>query len=91
MRDHDELTGAHGPLQHDGHSRRAFIRTTATAAAGVSAAGLLDVSPVNAELVRRGAPRAVLMTASPNALAQRLFEGAGFRRTMVGMTRELDP
>jgi hypothetical protein len=31
------------------------------------------------------------MTASPNALAQRLFEGAGFRRTMVEMTRELDP
>ncbi|HEX6944209.1 MAG TPA: GNAT family N-acetyltransferase [Gemmatimonadaceae bacterium] len=37
----------------------------------------------------RGAPRAVLETAEQNAAAQRLFERAGFRRTMVEMTREL--
>jgi ribosomal protein S18 acetylase RimI-like enzyme len=38
----------------------------------------------------RGAPRAVLSTADKNEAAQRLFEGAGFRRTMIEMTRELD-
>jgi ribosomal protein S18 acetylase RimI-like enzyme len=38
----------------------------------------------------RGAPRAVLSTADRNAPAQHLFEGAGFRRTMIEMTRELN-
>jgi ribosomal protein S18 acetylase RimI-like enzyme len=38
----------------------------------------------------RGAPRVVLSTAEQNASAQRLFAGAGFRRTMIEMTRELD-
>jgi ribosomal protein S18 acetylase RimI-like enzyme len=42
-----------------------------------------------AELKRLGAPRVVLSTAERNAAAKRLFEGAGFRRTMVEMTREL--
>lgn len=37
----------------------------------------------------RGLPRVVLWTAEPNAGAQRLFARAGFRRTMVEMTREL--
>jgi ribosomal protein S18 acetylase RimI-like enzyme len=37
-----------------------------------------------------GSPRAVLSTAEQNAPAQRLFERAGFRRTMIEMTRELD-
>jgi ribosomal protein S18 acetylase RimI-like enzyme len=37
-----------------------------------------------------GAPRVVLSTAERNADAQRLFEGAGFRRTMIEMTRELN-
>jgi ribosomal protein S18 acetylase RimI-like enzyme len=41
-------------------------------------------------LTERGAPRVVLDTAFPNVAAQRLFERAGFRRTMVEMTRELD-
>jgi ribosomal protein S18 acetylase RimI-like enzyme len=36
-----------------------------------------------------GAPRAVLSTAARNADAQRLFARAGFRPTMVEMTREL--
>ena len=40
-------------------------------------------------LKARGAPRVVLSTAERNATAQRLFERAGFRRTMIEMTREL--
>lgn len=44
---------------------------------------------VCAELKRRGAPRIVLSTAEGNVAAQRLFARAGFRRTMVEMTREL--
>jgi ribosomal protein S18 acetylase RimI-like enzyme len=42
-------------------------------------------------LQSRGAPRVVLSTAERNATAQRLFAEAGFRRTMVEMTRELGP
>jgi ribosomal protein S18 acetylase RimI-like enzyme len=42
-----------------------------------------------AALKERGAPRVVLSTASQNAAAQHLFEQAGFRPTMVEMTREL--
>jgi RimJ/RimL family protein N-acetyltransferase len=38
----------------------------------------------------RGAPRVVLSTAARNARAQRLFASAGFRDTMIEMTRELD-
>ena len=37
----------------------------------------------------RGAPRVVLSTAERNETAQRLFARAGFRRTMLEMTREL--
>jgi ribosomal protein S18 acetylase RimI-like enzyme len=43
-----------------------------------------------AALRARGAPRVVLMTAERNATAQQLFARAGFRRTMIEMTRELD-
>jgi ribosomal protein S18 acetylase RimI-like enzyme len=43
-----------------------------------------------AELRARGAPRVVLSTAERNEAAQRLFARAGFRRTMIEMTRELD-
>ena len=39
-------------------------------------------------LEKRGAPRVVLSTAFQNEAAQRLFERAGFRRTMIEMTRE---
>jgi ribosomal protein S18 acetylase RimI-like enzyme len=42
------------------------------------------------ELAAKGSPRVVLSTAERNATAQRLFEHAGFRRTMIEMTRELD-
>lgn len=40
-------------------------------------------------LREKGAPRVVLSTAQQNEAAQRLFEHAGFRRTMIEMTREL--
>jgi ribosomal protein S18 acetylase RimI-like enzyme len=40
-------------------------------------------------LKERGAPRVVLSTAERNEPAQRLFEKAGFRRTMIEMTKEL--
>jgi ribosomal protein S18 acetylase RimI-like enzyme len=43
-----------------------------------------------AALAARGAPRVVLSTAEQNVAAQRLFANAGFRRTMIEMTRELD-
>ena len=49
---------------------------------------LLDATMV--VLRERGAPRVLLSTAQQNVPAQRLFEGAGFRRTMIEMTRELD-
>lgn len=39
-------------------------------------------------LEEKGAPRVVLSTAFQNETAQRLFEKAGFRRTMIEMTRE---
>jgi ribosomal protein S18 acetylase RimI-like enzyme len=41
------------------------------------------------DLKTRGAPRVVLSTAERNETAQRLFARAGFRRTMIEMTREL--
>lgn len=39
-------------------------------------------------LEAKGAPRIVLSTAERNESAQRLFARAGFRRTMIEMTRE---
>ncbi|HEY7386796.1 MAG TPA: GNAT family N-acetyltransferase [Beijerinckiaceae bacterium] len=42
-----------------------------------------------AALSERGAARVVISTAERNEAAQRLFASAGFRRTMVEMTREL--
>jgi ribosomal protein S18 acetylase RimI-like enzyme len=40
-------------------------------------------------LAAKGVPRVVLSTAERNEAAQRLFARAGFRRTMIEMTREL--
>jgi len=40
-------------------------------------------------LGRLGAPRVVLFTAEKNHAAQAMFDRAGFRRTMIEMTREL--
>lgn len=42
-----------------------------------------------AELKKRGAPQVVLSTAQGNEAAQKLFTRAGFRRTMLEMTRAL--
>lgn len=42
-----------------------------------------------ADLKKRGAPRVLLFTADKNHGAQSLFERAGFRSTMIEMTREL--
>ena len=41
-------------------------------------------------LKARGVPRVVLSTAEGNTTAQHLFARAGFRRTMIEMTRELN-
>ena len=49
---------------------------------------LLDAT--RAALRAGGAPRVVLSTAERNEAAQRLFARAGFRRTMIEMTRELE-
>lgn len=43
-----------------------------------------------AALEARGVPRVVLYAAERNESALRLFARAGFRRTMIEMTRELD-
>ena len=51
--------------------------------------GQLLLDATIAELKRRGAPRVVLSTASQNEGAQRMFAAAGFRSTMIEMTREL--
>jgi ribosomal protein S18 acetylase RimI-like enzyme len=52
--------------------------------------GRLLLEAALAHLKARGAPRVVLTTAEQNEAAQRLFTRAGFRRTMLEMTRELD-
>lgn len=50
--------------------------------------GRLLLDATLAALTEKGAPRIVLSTAARNEPAQRLFERAGFRRTMIEMTRE---
>jgi ribosomal protein S18 acetylase RimI-like enzyme len=52
--------------------------------------GSLLLNAAIAALQVHGAPRVLLSTAERNVSAQRLFERAGFRRTMIEMTRELD-
>jgi ribosomal protein S18 acetylase RimI-like enzyme len=47
------------------------------------------IEAASAWLKAHGAPRVMLWTAERNHAAQRLFEQAGFRRTMIEMTREL--
>jgi ribosomal protein S18 acetylase RimI-like enzyme len=51
--------------------------------------GRLLLEAVLAHLKARGAPQVVLSTAVKNEAAQRLFARAGFRSTMIEMTREL--
>jgi ribosomal protein S18 acetylase RimI-like enzyme len=48
------------------------------------------LSAIIAALTARKAPRVILSTADRNASAQRFFERAGFRRTMIELTRELE-
>ena len=51
--------------------------------------GRLLLDATVAALTALGAPRVVLSTAARNEAAHRLFERAGFRRTMIEMTRDL--
>ena len=51
--------------------------------------GRLLLDATLSALAAKGAPRVVLSTAERNEPAQRLFARAGFRRTMIEMTREL--
>ena len=53
--------------------------------------GQLLLEGTRRALESAGAPRVLLSTAERNAPAQRLFERAGFRRTMIEMTREAGP
>lgn len=53
--------------------------------------GRVLLNTVIAALTERGAPRLVLSTAERNTAAQHLFASAGFRRTMIEMTRDLKP
>ena len=50
--------------------------------------GKLLLDATLSALTERGAPRVVLSTAEQNVAAQNLFARAGFRRTMIEMTRE---
>ena len=52
--------------------------------------GRLLVEATVTALAARGAPRVLLSTAEGNLTAQRLFARAGFRRTMIEMTREIE-
>lgn len=52
--------------------------------------GRLLLDAMLATLQARGVPRVVLSTAAGNESAQQLFSSAGFRRTMIEMTREVD-
>ena len=54
-----------------------------------SGVGALLLDATMRALAERGAPRVVLGTAHRNETAQRLFARAGFRPTMIEMTREL--
>lgn len=80
-RDWNALLDVHGAL-HD-----IFVDESARKR-GVARA-LLEA--MVAALTVKGAPRVVLHTAWPNESAQKLFRSAGFRPTMIEMTREADP
>ena len=51
--------------------------------------GRMLLDAISSALAAQGTPQIVLSAAEPNEAAQRLFAAAGFRRTMVEMTREL--
>lgn len=77
-RDWNELLDACGKL-HD-----LYVDEDAR---GRGAASAL-VEAMVARLEAKGAPRVVLLSATPNLAAQKLFARLGFRPTMVEMTRE---
>ena len=77
-RDWNELLDACGKI-HDVYVDEA--------ARGQGAAQAL-VEAMVARLTSKGAPRVVLLSATPNVAAQLLFAKLGFRPTMVEMTRE---
>lgn len=52
--------------------------------------GTMLLEATLAALRSHGAPRVLLSTAVQNSAARRLFARAGFRETMIEMTRELD-
>ncbi len=79
-RDWNALLDAHGEL-HD-----VWVEE---AARGSGVAGLLLEELVR-RLRARGVPRIILMSASRNEAAQRLFAKHGWRPTMVEMTREVE-
>ena len=54
-------------------------------------AGRALMTAMLSELRGRGVPRVVLMTAWRNPDAHLFFESLGFRRTMLEMTREMEP
>ena len=78
-KDWNALLDAHGAL-HD------ILVDEAARRQGI---GKKLLQRVLAELRDRGAPRVVLHTAVQNIAAHKLFESAGFRRTMLEMTCEL--
>jgi ribosomal protein S18 acetylase RimI-like enzyme len=80
-RDWNELLDACGKI-HDVYVDEA--------ARGRGAAKALVEAMVE-RLESKGAPRVVLLSATPNVAAQRLFAKLGFRPTMVEMTREKKP
>jgi ribosomal protein S18 acetylase RimI-like enzyme len=77
-RDWNMLLEAHGAL-HD------ILVSSDARGSGIGAALVREVC---ARLEALGAPRVVLHTAVQNEGAQALFERAGFRRTMIEMTRD---
>ena len=78
-RSYDDLLEAHAKL-HD------ILVHPRARGRGVGEALLREVFARSAD---RGAPRVILLTASQNEAAQRLFAKLGFRKTMLEMTREL--
>jgi ribosomal protein S18 acetylase RimI-like enzyme len=80
-RDWNALLDRHGALHDiyvDARSRRRGVATALLRA-------------MLGRLGELGAPRVVLHSAWQNADAHAFFESAGFRRTMLEMTRETDP
>jgi ribosomal protein S18 acetylase RimI-like enzyme len=78
-RDWNALLDAHGEL-HD-----VWVDESVR---GAGVGGLL-VEELVRQLKAQGVPRVILMTASRNEAARRLFERLGWRPTMVEMTREV--